>query len=155
MQILFIAFTPRTILVRLIFSLVRTSITLRNQFISTKGLLIIANALNQSEAKHLTMSLLDEIIQFTRYLLKRISSTQNNITVDEGDNHSQNHNNNNTLNIHNNLIMNSNVHIILLKQMYGYLISNSELWCRATVDVSWIFFLVNYVQLQINYISHQ
>nr|CAH8853482.1 unnamed protein product [Trichobilharzia regenti] len=125
----------QTILVRLIFSLVRTSITLRNQFISTKGLLIIANALNQSEAKHLTMSLLDEIIQFTRYLLKRISSTQNNITVDEGDNHSQNHNNNNTLNIHNNLIMNSNVHIILLKQMYGYLISNSELWCRATVDV--------------------
>ncbi|KAK4470499.1 hypothetical protein MN116_006047, partial [Schistosoma mekongi] len=106
-----------TILVRFIFGLVQTSSTLKNQFVATKGLLIIADALNQSEINYLTKSLLDEIINFTMYLLKAIKSTH-----DE-------------LNIHNNSTSNINIHIILIKQMYGYFLSNPELWCKATLDV--------------------
>ncbi|VDO65700.1 unnamed protein product [Schistosoma margrebowiei] len=107
-----------TILVRFIFGLVRMSSTLRSQFVATKGLLIIANALNQSDMKHLTKSLLDEITNFTLYLLKMIKST-----------HGES-------NIHSNLTSNVNIYIILIRQMYGYFLSNSELWCKATLDVS-------------------
>ncbi|CAH8580118.1 unnamed protein product [Schistosoma bovis] len=106
-----------TILVRFIFGLVRMSSTLRSQFVATKGLLIIANALNQSDMKHLTKSLLDEITNFTLYLLKMIKST------------------NDESNIHSNLTSNANIYIILIRQMYGYFLSNSELWCKSTLDV--------------------
>ncbi|TNN17645.1 Neurobeachin, partial [Schistosoma japonicum] len=106
-----------TILVRFIFGLVQTSSTLKNQFVATKGLLIIADALNQSETNYLTKSLLDEIVNFTLYLLKEIKSTHD------------------KLDIHNYSTSNVNIHIILIKQMYGYFLSNSELWCKATLDV--------------------
>lgn len=94
------------------------SSTLRSQFVATKGLLIIANALNQSDMKHLTKSLLDEITNFTLYLLKMIKST------------------NDESNIHSNLTSNVNIYIILIRQMYGYFLSNSDLWCKSTLDVS-------------------
>ncbi|CAH8523834.1 unnamed protein product [Schistosoma turkestanicum] len=124
-----------TILIRFIFGLVRISSTLRNQFVTTKGLLIISNALNQSNMKHLTKNLLNEFINFMLYLIKTIKSTTT--THDEFiiHNTTTTTSSSSTSTSSNLTSSNVNIFIILIKQMYGYVLSNSELWCKAALDV--------------------
>ncbi|VDD76135.1 unnamed protein product [Mesocestoides corti] len=63
---------PSALLFNLVFDLVRTSATLRRQFARTNGLLVFAQALWKSSPVHLCETLLNGILEATRYLTREI-----------------------------------------------------------------------------------
>uniref|UniRef100_A0A5K3FFX4 WD_REPEATS_REGION domain-containing protein n=2 Tax=Mesocestoides corti TaxID=53468 RepID=A0A5K3FFX4_MESCO len=65
-------FPVAALLFNLVFDLVRTSATLRRQFARTNGLLVFAQALWKSSPVHLCETLLNGILEATRYLTREI-----------------------------------------------------------------------------------